>query len=106
MPHTRDSFKAGVFVIAGVVLALAVVLLLSDLERWFGKQQRVSVYYALSDGVRGLKEGAAVTLGDQPVGTVTTIEDWPPDGSRIDGKMVRISLPARYKLCQDAAVEL
>ena len=95
MSHQRDNFKAGLFVIVGVILAMAVIFTLSDLEQWFEKHQEVKVYYDLSDGVRGLQEGASVTLGDQPVGKVELIEDWIEE-SRVKGKMVTLSLPARY----------
>ena len=105
MNWQRDNFKAGLFVIVGLVLGLLIVLMLADLDRWLEQQQEVHVYYALSDGVRGLKPGAAVTLGDQPIGTVTAIEDKLAE-TRVVGKRITMSLPKRYKLCQDAAIEL
>ena len=105
MKRQRDNFKAGLFVIVGLALAVMILLTLADLESWLEKQQQVTVYYALSDGVRGLKPGAAVTLGDQPVGTVAAIEDVREEW-RVIGKRITVSLPDRYKLCKNAAIEL
>jgi ABC-type transporter Mla subunit MlaD len=101
----RDDFKAGVFVIVGVIVTLLIIVILSDLDRLLEKQQDVKVYYALSDGVKGLKPGAPVTLGDQSIGTVTAIKNAYED-SRVVGKRITISLPEQIELCRNAAIEL
>ena len=75
MEQERDHFKAGLFVIAGIVLTILVIFTLADLNRFFEQQQTIKVYYPLDEGLQGLKEGAVVTLGDQPIGSITLIED-------------------------------
>lgn len=105
MSNERDNFKAGLFVIGGVLLMLLAVFQLADFRQWFEKQQQVQVFFALDDGLQGLKEHAAVTLGDQPVGSVTAIEDSLENG-RVIAKLVRLTIPERYQLHQDAVLEL
>jgi ABC-type transporter Mla subunit MlaD len=105
MSNERDNFKAGLFVIVGVVVALIFIWQLADIEQWYTQYQRVKVHYRLSDGVRGLKAGAQVTLGDQPIGTVETIEQV-TDGERVTGMLVTVVIPEDIKMYQDAAVEL
>ncbi len=103
----RDNLKAGLFVLTGIVLALVVVFTFSNFERFFEDKQRVRVYYRLSDGLQGLKEGASVTLGDVPVGDVATISDHhEAETDRVIGEVVEVKIPKRYKIYQNAVVEL
>jgi len=107
MTSERDNFKAGLFVIAGVALALTAIWLLVDFNRFFEKTQTVTVRYALSDGLQGLKEGAAVTLGGQPVGEVLAITDeTDPSGQRVTGKLIHFEIPRKYKLYRNASIVL
>ena len=119
MRSDRDNIKAGVFVILGVILGLVVIFILADYEQFLEKRQQVQVYYRLADGTRGLKPGAQVTLGNQPIGAVASIDDTtdphpddvsklPPDANapRVVGKIVTIEIPVRYVLYQNAAIEL
>ena len=110
MKQERDHFKAGLFVIAGIVLAIVVIFILADLDRLFEQQQTIKVYYPLDEGLQGLKNGAAVTLGDQPIGNVTLIEDKidkSEDGAmRVVGKIVIASIPERYDIFRNAIIEL
>ncbi len=110
MNRERENLKAGVFVLTGGVLALVVIFVLSDIGRLFERQQTVRVYYQLSDGLQGLKEGAPVTLGDQPIGEVTRIEDKIDqvnrDTTRVVGKIITAHVPKRYQLFQNAIIEL
>lgn len=113
----RDNVKAGIFVLLGLILALAVVYLLADTGRYFQNRQSVRVYFDLAQGLQGLKEGAQVTLGDQPVGEVTRIEDHraEPHGEGkheaarapvVVGKVVTCSIPAEYAIHWNAKIEL
>lgn len=105
MTSERDNFKAGLFVIAGIIMAMAAVWLLVDFNRLFEQTQTVTVHYTLSDGLQGLKEGASVTVGDQPVGEVIEITDH-SDGQRVTGKLISFILPKRYTLYKDASIVL
>lgn len=107
MAHERENIRAGIFVLLGIALALVVVFTLSDFDRLFEKKQTIKVSYRVADGLMGLKEGATVTLGDQPIGEVTTIEDASPDAAgRVIEQIVSFKIPKRYKMFQDAVVEL
>ena len=105
MPHNRDDLRTGLFLLFGTGLALTAVLLVADLGSYFEQSQTARVYFPLAGGLQGLKEGAAVTLGDQPVGKVESIGDV-TQADRVVGKLVEFRLPSRYKLAWDAQVEL
>jgi len=105
----RNNLKAGVFVVAGGLGLLAAVLLLADLRSWLERRQQVHVIYRLSDGLQGLRSGAVVTLGGEPVGQVLSITDAlapVDDPQRVVGKVVTFELPRRYRLYENAHVEL
>ena len=105
MAASSDSFKAGLFVIVGLVLGFTAIVMLSNIEGMFEKKQIVTVRFSLKDGLQGLKEGALVTLGNYPVGTVKSISDEETDG-QVTAKLVQAQIPARYKLYDNAEVEL
>lgn len=105
MSQKSDNFKAGLFVIIGLVVMLVVVFLMTDIEGLFTKTQVVQVRFSLKDGLKGLKEGASVTIGDFPAGTVTRIEDQ-SEGDRIVAKIVSFEIPRKYKLYDNAVIQL
>ena len=107
MTRERNNLKAGLFVVAGIVLALVFIFTLSDVGRLLEPKQRVQVYFPLHVGLHGLKVGATVTLGDTPIGEVIAVEDAAEDGTgRVVGATVTVSIPKRYAISQDAIVEL
>lgn len=107
MPLERDNLKAGLFVLIGIVLAVVVIFALADLKTMFVKTQTVTVAYKLSDGLKGLKEGAAVTLGDTPVGEVVSIRNEREiETGRVIGKLVQVKIPSTIPIFQNAIFEL
>ncbi|MCC7192252.1 MAG: hypothetical protein IT444_05655 [Phycisphaeraceae bacterium] len=107
MAQERENIWAGLFVLLGIALALVVVFTLADFDQLFAKQQTIKVSYRVADGLMGLKEGATVTIGDQPIGEVTAIKDAPADAEgRIVEQIVSFTIPQRYKIFKDAVVEL
>ena len=109
MRNEKDNLKAGIFVSAGLIIFFASIFVLSDIKSWTTSMQSVEVRYDLSDGVQGLINGAAVTLGDQEIGSVTSIEDrytTIDNQSRVTAKLVTLSLPMSYNIFQDATIEL
>lgn len=108
MNPQRDNVKAGIFVLSGIVLAVTVIIVLSDFSALFAKRQSVKVYYALSDGLQGLKAGARVTIGGQPTGEVVEIDDFSPpaEPDNIIGSVITISLASDIKLSWNARIEL
>jgi len=105
MATDRSNVKAGLFVLIGLVVAFVVVILLSDFKAMFTPMQTVQVRYHLSDGVKGLREGASVTIGGYPIGSVTDIESVPEDG-RVTHQVVTFEIPREYKLYDNARIEL
>ncbi|MCC7147568.1 MAG: hypothetical protein IT443_14095 [Phycisphaeraceae bacterium] len=109
MEHQRDNLRAGLFVLAGLALSLVIVFTLTDVTRFLEQRQTVLVDYRLSDGLHGLKIGAAVTLGDQPIGEVVDIQDVLEirnGGDRVTGKRISLEIPERYTLYRNALIEL
>ncbi|MDX1682401.1 MAG: hypothetical protein R3336_04710 [Phycisphaeraceae bacterium] len=105
MREDRDNVKAGFFVVAAIVLGMGIIITLSDVGALWQRTRKVSVMFALADGVQGLKEGATVTLGDQPVGKVIKIED-AVEEDRVVGKQVTAVIPERYDIAKNAVIEL
>lgn len=107
MTLERDNLKAGIFVLAGIIIALIFVFMLSNIDSWFVKTQRIKVAYALGDGLKGLKIGATVTLGDTPIGQVVNIADKKKPGTRqVIGKVVTAEIPTSIPIFQNAVFEL
>src|SRR5262245_10016886 len=102
MAQKRDNVKAGLFVFVGIVLALVVVFVLSYFESLLEKRKPIEVSFALSDGLLGLKKGASITLGDQPIGEVSGIRDTLDANGRVTGKVVTASIPSKYNIYEDA----
>jgi len=105
MAKDRDNFKAGLFILVGLILALAAIFLLVDFQRWVRAEQTVVVEYGLRDGLKGLAPGADVTLGDRPIGKVTRIEETTDEGE-VRSLLVYCEIPGQYTIRQDAVFEL
>ncbi len=105
MATQRENVRAGLFVLMGIVLGMVILFLLTDFRSLVERRQEVRVYYRLDDGLRGLKPGAAVTLGNVPIGNVTTIADFERDGTVL-GQVVTFEIPSRYKVHRNATIEL
>jgi len=71
MSKQTSAFKVGSFVIAGVVLAVAVILTLGA-GRLFSHHAPFILYFA--DSVHGLSVGSPVKFKGVPIGTVTRIQ--------------------------------
>lgn len=106
MAKDTSNVKAGIFVVSGIVLMFVVIIVLSDFESLFAKTQKVTVRFGLTDGLKGLKEGATVTIGDHPAGAVLSIRDELDDQKLIIGKLVEFEMPAGYRLYDNAAIKL
>jgi ABC-type transporter Mla subunit MlaD len=106
----QDNVKAGLFVLLGIILALVVIFTLADIESLTRQTKPVAVFYQLADGVQGLKPGAAVTLGDQPVGTVESIsphyKKYDDGSEQIVGLTVTLQIPEKIIIFWDAQIEL
>lgn len=101
----RENVKAGLFVLAGIVLCMVVLFLLVDFGELTEDYQTVRVSYPLSDGLRGLKVGSPVSIGHVPIGEVTQI-DTLVEQDRATAQVVTFMVPQRLKLAANAQVEL
>jgi ABC-type transporter Mla subunit MlaD len=105
MATERNNITAGLFVLLGIILGFAAIVVLSDIRGLMTPMQEVQVRFELSDGLQGLKQGASVTIGDDPAGSVVNIEDVIED-QRVVAKRVTFRIPERYRLYENAVVEL
>lgn len=105
MSTQKENVKAGLFVLMGIVLGIAILFILTDFRALTEKRQPVRVFYRLGDGLRGLKVGAQVTLGNVPVGEVVEIADFVRDGQLL-GQVVMFEIPAKYEVKSNATVML
>jgi ABC-type transporter Mla subunit MlaD len=105
MAAKNDNFKAGLFVIAGLIVAFAAIVMLSDIDAMFAKTQQVTVRFSLKDGVQGLREGAVVTIGNYPVGSVVAVRD-EMEGGQLTAKLIVAEIPASYALYDNAEIEI
>jgi hypothetical protein len=70
----RNNVVAGFFLIASVLLAVAISFILSDITDKFGSKSNYVFRFPTSVGVTGLKPGAEVTFGGLSVGRVESIK--------------------------------
>lgn len=108
MNRDRNKVQAGVFVLFGIVLAIVVIVLLSNITNFLQPMQTISVRYVLADGVAGLKPGATVSIGGVESGQVTDIRDVfdPDQPGRLIAKDVVLEIPAHYQVFDNARIEL
>lgn len=106
MSQDRNNFKAGLFVLAGIVVAFVVIIVLADFDRLLTPMQTIETRFTLSDGLKGLKNGAAVTIGGVANGSVTDIADELNEHGVVIAQVVRFTIPAKYKIYENAHLEL
>lgn len=103
---SRNNVLAGVFVVASLMLAVAIAVILGDALDSLGAKHQYVVRFPTSVGVTGLQPGASVTFAGLPVGKVVTITPNAPEGQAADSMDVLIALDARIVLHEDAFADL
>jgi len=106
MARDRNNFKAGLFVLTGIVVAFIVIVILADFDRLLTPMQTVQTRFTLSDGLKGLKRGAAVTIGGVENGSVTRIDEETSKHGTVIAKIVHFTIPRKYKIYENAHLEL
>lgn len=97
----RNNVIAGVFLVSGLVLAVATSAVLSDAMEYFKPKTEYVVRFDISTGAGGLGAGSAVTLGGQKIGRVADVEVLP--GVGID---VRIAVNSEIIINENANASL
>ncbi|MEM9374473.1 MAG: MlaD family protein, partial [Planctomycetota bacterium] len=105
-PVNRNNVLAGVFVIASLLLAVAIAFVLGDMLDAFGSKRDYIVRFPTEVGVAGLQPGADVTFAGLSVGRVESIEPHKPEGETATAMDVRIAIDTRIVLYEDALADL
>ncbi|MBY0312895.1 MAG: hypothetical protein K2W85_12560 [Phycisphaerales bacterium] len=104
---SRNNVLAGIFVLASVILTVVVVVILSNIGERLQPRHPYVVRFSVVDGAEGLDRGAAVKIGGQRVGRVTSTKfvynDVTGEPEFVD---VAIEIPTNFKLYSDADVQL
>lgn len=72
--RSRNNVRAGLFVTITLILAFAVVVVLTDLLSKFGARDNYTLIFTIGSGVEGITEGSQVRLGGLPVGRVLKVQ--------------------------------
>lgn len=104
MTIESNPFKAGLFMIAAFVLALAVFVAITGMSFGSRAVRTYTVNFALTENVSGLQAGADVRIGGLRVGKIDSIGI---DTAHEQGLIVvEFVLPERYALRRDAVVQV
>jgi ABC-type transporter Mla subunit MlaD len=104
MAKQRNALKAGIFIVIGAVLIVAVLIGIKGLGTWIEPVQVRTVSFALSDNIGGLRVGDEVRLGGYKVGVVRSI-DVVNAGQAAEGEpqvIVHYSIPKKYIIHEGA----
>lgn len=103
MSNERNSLKAGIFILASIVLIIAVIVAIKGVGRFLEPMQHAAVSFKLSDDIGGLAPGDEVRVGGAKVGVVRDVAFADgPDGSPIIA--INFTVPRRFTLHKDAVV--
>jgi len=108
----RNSLRVGVFVFMALVLAMAVIIFLSDISRFFERPNHYQVTFDVAAGVQDLGAGSAVRVGGLTRGRVESVEletaarSVDPDTRRSDRVVVRFTLDRTIPLYEDPLIRV
>ena len=77
---SRNNVIAGLFVVAAMILAIAISVAVSGVQKRLLPTKAYTIEFDVADGAAGLKIGSPVMLGGQEVGRVVKIGFAPPGG--------------------------
>jgi ABC-type transporter Mla subunit MlaD len=101
----RNNVRAGVFVTITLIVAMAIIIVLSGAWRsFFTKTARYVVAYEVSSGVRNLQSGSDVRVGGLLMGSVDEVVPVIADTGELSMIEVVFSLDDRVQLFSDAKV--
>ena len=105
----RNNILAGIFLIAGVLLAVALSVVLSDIRERLVPTNDYHIRFGLIQGAAGLVPGSEVQIGGRVAGRVTSVEfafTDPAEPKRPTAIDVSIELPTSIQLYEDAVATL
>jgi ABC-type transporter Mla subunit MlaD len=92
---SRNNVIAGLFVVAGMVGAIAISIAVSGVQKRLVPTKSYIVRFSIAQGAPGLKIGSPVKLGGQEVGRVTRIAFEPAQGAPSN---VRVDIAVNSKI--------
>ena len=110
MAPQRNNILAGVFVLAGLALAVWASFVLAD-RAPLGGLRRFSIRFSIASGAPGLKHGSPVTLAGQQIGRVVdvTFEGSPGQAAKPMSPrsvLVRVEVERRFAFYENARVNI
>ncbi len=104
MNKERNAFKAGLFILVTIALAVGVIIAIKGLGTLFEPNVRRTVSFKLTDDLGGLSSGDEVRVGGVKVGSVERIEYQPAKDNHEPLLVVDFTLPKRFTLLDGAQV--
>jgi ABC-type transporter Mla subunit MlaD len=99
-PYSRNNLIAGFFVLAAMILAVAMSVAVSGVQKRLVPTHPYTIRFSLLEGAPGLKNGSTVTLGGQQVGRVVGLEFTP--AAKPDSVDVHVLINSSIALYTDA----
>ncbi|MBI1190192.1 MAG: hypothetical protein GC200_05855 [Tepidisphaera sp.] len=110
MAPQRNNILAGIFVVAGLALAVWASFVLADRSP-LGGLKRFSIRFSLAGGAPGLKSGSPVTLAGQQIGRVVGVrfegvQEQPGQPMTPQSVLVRVEVERRFAFYENARVSI
>ncbi len=100
--ESRQNLVAGLFVLVGVVLACATLVVIQQLT--LTPRSRYQVRFTVAEGVGGLASGSDVRVGGLARGSVTAVTPEFATNGRLDSLTVTIEVDDTIEIFEDAKV--
>jgi ABC-type transporter Mla subunit MlaD len=100
MEKKRNAFKAGLFIIASILVAFTIIVGIRGLNTYIDPREVRSVSFTLKDDLSGLNVGDDVRVGGFKVGEVRKIEIIPGDDPRVADRVAHAA-PGDEKVSKD-----
>jgi ABC-type transporter Mla subunit MlaD len=102
MKKDRNAFKAGLFIVVAIILAVVIVVSIKGVGLAESRETR-AVAFKFSDDLGGLRVGDDVRVGGHKVGVIKSIDPVGLDGTE-PRLLVTFTVPTKYRFRSDAIV--
>lgn len=72
--RNKNNFKAGAFILASLILLIAVIVILAPLRKWFESGSHYQVEFPITSGVNGMNAGSSVLIGGVSAGEIEAVK--------------------------------